>query len=385
MRVFKFLILSFHFLVLFARLLATDKTCRRKGNGAEFKSGAVLLLMLLAVPVNAAENTALPKQLQANDVTSPEQALVADNPATSSTVEVKDLSQSAANGDIEKLKKLYTRKGADTCLKCHDQDYAYPVLDIFYSKHGNRNDPRTPMAQLQCETCHGPGRAHATEPNVGQQRAPILSFSERSSFSVEQQNAPCLRCHQNAMANWQTSTHQRQQLRCTSCHQIHAKKDPILQVKTQANTCYQCHLQQRSEFQRMSSHPLGRDGMSCTSCHNPHGSLNPHLLRKSTVNNLCYVCHAEKRGPFLWLHAPVQEDCTICHEQHGAAQATLLKQRPPFLCQSCHSMAGHPSLSFSGSDNSASFSGSFLLGKSCLNCHFQIHGSNHPAGVKFMR
>jgi hypothetical protein len=26
-----------------------------------------------------------------------------------------------------------------------------------------------------------------------------------------------------------------------------------------------------------------------------------------------------------------------------------------------------------------------LLAKSCLNCHSQVHGSNHPSGVKFMR
>ena len=27
----------------------------------------------------------------------------------------------------------------------------------------------------------------------------------------------------------------------------------------------------------------------------------------------------------------------------------------------------------------------FLLGSSCLNCHSQVHGSNHPSGVKLMR
>ena len=59
---------------------------------------------------------------------------------------------------------LYSRKGADTCLKCHDEDYKYPIYPVFFSKHGDRNDKRTPMAQLQCESCHGPGRAHATEP-----------------------------------------------------------------------------------------------------------------------------------------------------------------------------------------------------------------------------
>jgi len=315
--------------------------------------------------------------------------LQAEPSAAITSVPVPQATATAATaaGDdaVEEIKKKYSRKGADTCLKCHDEDYAYSVMDIFATKHGNRNDPRAPMAQLECETCHGPGRAHAGEPKVGQQRAPILSFSDRSTYSIEQQNAPCLRCHANAVANWQSSVHDRQRLRCTSCHRIHAKKDPVITVKNQATVCYQCHAQQRSEFQRLSAHPVGFADMRCASCHNPHGSLNPTLLRANTINGLCYGCHAEKRGPFLWLHAPVQEDCGICHEKHGSAQASLLKQRPPFLCQSCHSMAGHPSISFSGSDTPAGFNGSFVMAKSCLNCHFQIHGSNHPSGVKFMR
>jgi len=295
------------------------------------------------------------------------------------------LTDASGTGEIEELKKLYTRKGADTCLKCHDEDYAYSVSDIFYSKHGNRSDPRSPMARLECETCHGPGRAHASEPRVGEKRAPIVGFSDHSANSVAQQNAPCLHCHTNALPNWQSSVHERQNIRCTSCHRIHAKKDPVLQAKSQAAQCYQCHSQQRSEFLRLSAHPVGVADLRCASCHNPHGSLNPSLLRASTVNTLCYECHAEKRGPYLWLHAPVQENCKICHEQHGSAQASLLKQRPPFLCQSCHSMSGHPSTNYSGADVSDSFAGNFVMAKACLNCHFQIHGSNHPSGAKFMR
>jgi len=289
------------------------------------------------------------------------------------------------SNEVVALKQKYTRKGADTCLKCHDEDYAYPVMDIFYSKHGNRNDPRSPMAQLQCETCHGPGRAHAAEPRVGQKRAAIVSFSEHAPFSVAQQNAPCLQCHKDAIPQWPSSRHQRQSVRCASCHQIHAKKDPVLRAQSQAQRCYACHAQQQAEMHRLSAHPVGRGNLRCGSCHDPHGSMNASLLRESSVNTLCYTCHAEKRGPFLWLHAPVQENCLICHEQHGASQANLLKQRAPFLCQSCHSTSPHPSFRYSGNDVTAGFRSNFVMGKACLNCHSQIHGSNHPSGVRFMR
>jgi len=46
--------------------------------------------------------------------------------------------------------------------------------------------------------------------------------------------------------------------------------------------------------------------------------------------------HAERRGPFLWSHQPVQEDCTTCHTPHGSNNPALLKARTPWLCQQCH-------------------------------------------------
>lgn len=282
--------------------------------------------------------------------------------------------------------KEYSRKGADTCLKCHDEDYRYPVLPIFFSKHGNRHDSRTPMAQLQCESCHGPGRAHAREPNVGFQRAPIISFGRKAWPGQEQQNAQCLQCHEGGKRmRWVGSVHDKQQLLCVDCHKMHARVDPVLSSRNQAERCYVCHKKQRAEFARASVHPVRYGKMLCSDCHNPHGSFSASLLKTDTKNNTCYRCHAEKRGPFLWAHAPVQEDCTLCHEQHGSINAPLLKKRPPLLCQQCHSMAGHPSFALTGSDLSSAANSAYLLGKSCLNCHFQVHGSNHPSGVKLMR
>ena len=282
--------------------------------------------------------------------------------------------------------KEYSRKGADTCLKCHDEDYKYPVLPIFFSKHGNRNDPRTPMAQLQCESCHGPGRAHAQEPKVGYERAPIISFGRNAWASPERQNGQCLQCHKgdNRM-RWVGSAHDKQDMLCVDCHKMHARQDPILSQRNQAERCYTCHKKQRAEFARASVHPVRYGKMQCSDCHNPHGSFSDSLLKTGTKNSTCYRCHAEKRGPFLWAHAPVQEDCGLCHEHHGSINTPLLKKRPPLLCQQCHSMAGHPSFALDGSDISNPASSTYLLGKSCLNCHFQVHGSNHPSGVKLMR
>lgn len=280
---------------------------------------------------------------------------------------------------------LYTRKGADTCLKCHDEDYKYPIFPIFFSKHGDINDKRTPMGQLQCESCHGPGRAHATEPRVGFKRAKIISFGVNGSVSPAEQNRQCTQCHSdNKHLAWNGSAHEAQNILCVDCHTLHAHKDPILDKTQQARTCYTCHKKQRAEFARNSAHPVRQGKMVCSQCHNPHGSLADGLLKTSTRNETCYRCHAEKRGPFLWTHAPVAEDCGVCHEFHGSMHAPLLKKRPPLLCQQCHT-AGHANIARDESGLASAAPSPFLLAKSCLNCHSQIHGSNHPSGVKFMR
>ena len=125
--------------------------------------------------------------------------------------------------------------------------------------------------------------------------------------------------------------------------------------------------------------------MACTDCHNPHGSAGPTLLVKNTVNDTCYECHTEKRGPFLWEHQPVSEDCMNCHEPHGTSQSAMLRVRKPFLCNMCHSEARHPSTLRSGLEAPPLGASEYLLGRSCTNCHTQIHGSNHPSGTGLTR
>ena len=92
--------------------------------------------------------------------------------------------------------------------------------------------------------------------------------------------------------------------RCTSA------KDPVLTKATQPEVCFACHKEQRAQTHRVSTHPIDAGKMACSDCHNPHGSTGPKLLVKNNVNETCYTCHAEKRGPFLWEHGPVIDDCT---------------------------------------------------------------------------
>ncbi len=267
----------------------------------------------------------------------------------------------------------YSPKGADTCLMCHKKNAK--VMEIFQGVHGAKTG-KSPMAGLQCEACHGPLGNH----NRGG-KEPMIDFGASASATAEAQNSVCLSCHQDTQRqSWHASVHNLEGMSCASCHQIHTAKDPILQPNGQNTVCTNCHTQQKMEINERSSHPLKSNEMQCSDCHNPHGSQTEAALNKKTLNDTCYSCHAEKRGPKLWEHAPVTDSCDNCHSPHGSVNNSLLKARAPLLCQQCHASNVHSSRPYGANGDSA-----FTAGGSCLNCHSQIHGSNHPQGKALQR
>jgi DmsE family decaheme c-type cytochrome len=327
----------------------------------------------------------------AGDTSATSNTMAPDSTATDSMA-----TSATAASDV---KPEYSKKGADTCLKCHDKDSEYPVFDIFQTKHAMQADSRTPFAGLQCEACHGPGvrgasfmeeakkaGAHVGKVRPGQKRPPILNFGPKSDEPVATQNGMCLKCHENnERTAWHGSKHEKADVACASCHTIHTPHDSVLDKKTQPEKCYDCHQKERADFFKTSNHPVRFGQLGCSDCHAVHGSSTPALLGRPTLNQTCYTCHADKRGPFIWEHAPASEDCTLCHTPHGSIHPALLKKRAPLLCQQCHSQAGHPSVSVTSNGLPGGNPSALLLSGSCTNCHSQVHGSNHPSGVKLMR
>jgi DmsE family decaheme c-type cytochrome len=280
----------------------------------------------------------------------------------------------------------YSELGADSCLPCHGEGSPKPATAIFSTKHASRIDPDAPFAQNQCETCHGPGEDHVAGQQRGENVLPVHSFGKGAATSAESQNMVCLSCHEDrGRLGWHGSRHETEDVTCASCHQIHRERDRVFESIEQQKTCFTCHEKRRSDTLKASSHPLRTGNMSCSDCHDPHNGNNEFLLQESSVNETCFGCHAEKQGPYLWEHAPAAEDCTLCHQPHGSNYSSLLKKRPPLLCQQCHSPAGHPGLAYTSDDIEDDFRNRFLLGRGCMNCHSQVHGSNHPSGSTLHR
>ena len=287
----------------------------------------------------------------------------------------------------------YADVTAEDCLDCHDESSEWPVLSILATPHAVKGDPRTPLASThECQTCHGRSKAHVESDAIVPPPPEIVFGDDRPPGP---QNEKCLSCHQGGeRMHWFGSVHEGENLACVSCHTIHAIEDPVLMLNInpmlfaregQASVCFRCHGEKRAEIQnRVSSHPLREGKIQCSDCHNPHGSIGPTILRRPTLNETCYQCHAEKRGPFLWEHAPVREDCGNCHKPHGSNHLVLLRGRVPQLCQECHLSVYHPSTAYTGPR--PPFAADFhVVEKGCLNCHSEVHVSNHPSGVRWTR
>jgi DmsE family decaheme c-type cytochrome len=271
--------------------------------------------------------------------------------------------------------------GAEVCQECHKE-----VFQAFGQTRMGRlflHHPRDAREKMACENCHGPAAEHADaggKKHVGG----LISFTRGDPTPVPQRNAMCLQCHERASRLlWQGSAHEARDVACTSCHAVKRNETPRHQLarSSEIETCGQCHTRQRAQQMRLSRHPVAEGKMTCSSCHDPHGTVTPALLRETSVNETCYRCHAEKRGPFLWEHAPVVESCTSCHQPHGSNHEAMLTVAKPRLCQQCHVEVAHPTRPY-GTDPASQ---KFVRGRSCSTCHVNIHGSNHPNGASFTR
>jgi DmsE family decaheme c-type cytochrome len=268
--------------------------------------------------------------------------------------------------------------GSAACIKCHtDQG------DTFMkTPHGQAKNSRTPESAQGCETCHGPGKAHTDD-----QTQPIRTFSKKAP---DEMNQVCLTCHNRGEhAGWEGSKHEQRGLACGTCHSVHSFKSPTHQLikPTQTAVCATCHRLQVTKTERAVAHMPVREGkLQCSSCHSPHGSISnvKSLKTGSSVVEMCTTCHAEMRAPMLWEHAPVKENCATCHDPHGSSNDRMLVVRMPMLCQRCHSPARHPSTIYDNNAITVNKSNR-MFGRSCVNCHSNIHGSNHPSGQFFMR
>ena len=255
-----------------------------------------------------------------------------------------------------------TYVGSEECAICHDDVFEYYRKTI----HSKVRSFELAGRAGGCEGCHGPGSAHIASKGKIEQ---IISFTR---LNPGESSAVCLACHGNdTLINWTGNQHALNEVGCNECHKSHKITEAKMLYKGDPALCYDCHQQMKVLAEFPSHHPVREGKMKCSACHSAHGREDDGL-RAVTVNDLCYECHADKQGPFLYEHPPVEEDCDLCHDVHGTIANNLLRQNEPFLCLRCH--RGHK-----GFDGTGSHPTLTSMMTSCTQCHSQVHGSDVPS------
>lgn len=282
--------------------------------------------------------------------------------------------------------------------------------------------PAGPFVVTGCEACHGPGKAHM-DAEVAAAGDPAKTLAgTKLIFKFDgnpKENADrCLACHDSGkpQAGFGHSMHMAAGVACQDCHSPHlvdatkaiagpgTNPGPVQPASAQARMfevpqlaketrwlnssllkepqpgiCFSCHQTVQGQFALPEHHRVPEGFMKCTDCHNPHGSSNHFNLTKSNWET-CVKCHVEKRGPFVFEHAPVKaEGCVDCHTPHGSVNNFLLKRREQrLLCLQCHSVF-HTTPEISGHRGAANVPhgrGGYQASGPCTRCHVAVHGSN---------
>jgi DmsE family decaheme c-type cytochrome len=270
--------------------------------------------------------------------------------------------------------------GSDTCKTCHADMPTKGFFERFEaSPHFVTTLETKKGPEWQgCEACHGPGAAHVAG---GGDVTKIFTFKNASTKEI---NARCMNCHASGTQHMNAinSIHTSNNVSCISCHSPHhSTTKEFLLTKAQPQLCYSCHLQQKAQFEMPFHHRVNERLIQCSDCHNPHGTVGAKQVRtSSTQDAVCFTCHTDKQGPFVFEHEPVKiEGCLSCHVPHGGANQHMLRvSNVNLLCLQCHTNSAMNAKT-GGAPGAPSFHSQETFFKSCTLCHIQIHGSNFDA------
>ena len=168
---------------------------------------------------------------------------------------------------IETLEGIF-QDGNTRCLTCHTVGH-----DPDIANGGFDEVPIGDLADVGCESCHGPGSEHN-----GDLAGIDVSFDANT----------CGTCHQDEhhpyIEEWSASAH------ATSLESAGG-------FVVQNQNCVKCHVSEAFvEFTKTGETPLIEDlksmnPINCQSCHDPHSATGKGQLRIASVDLVCGECH----------------------------------------------------------------------------------------------
>ncbi len=180
--------------------------------------------------------------------------------------------------------------GTEYCMACHTTGY-----DTDLANGGFDDNRVSDLHGVQCESCHGPGSAHA-----------LASSPDAADITVTVSEAVCQECHGSDhttfWADWAGSGH--------------GSVTSGYPGASSSSGCSKCH--SGNGFIDFASNGVASPGaytedvidINCVACHDPHSATNKHQIRKAdsvTLPNdavvtvgglglLCQNCHTGRRS-----------------------------------------------------------------------------------------
>ncbi|MBC7792144.1 MAG: hypothetical protein H7Z43_00420 [Clostridia bacterium] len=209
----------------------------------------------------------------------------------------------------------------------------------------------------------------------------------------------CTQCHATITSGFHDATHARlsassadaKMIGCEACHgpgsthvQSGGLTGTIVNPRSSPEACFQCHLDKRGEFNLPHGHRVLDGKMSCIDCHDPHKgeTVMGSGTQLASMNETCLKCHSAQRGPFVFEHEAVREGCVTCHNPHGSVNPKMLKARNAALCLQCHfqQQTSAGSLLIGGVDHRP-----FVARGTCWSagCHEAVHGSHANSSLRY--
>jgi DmsE family decaheme c-type cytochrome len=258
--------------------------------------------------------------------------------------------------------------GSQTCKECHEEEFKTYDRSPHWK---TERDTHAGKSGQGCESCHGAGKAHAEE------GAKLETLTRFDKLDARKASEKCLECHEfnESHSNFLRAEHVKNNVGCVDCHSEHKPTiEKALLKENQPKLCYTCHLEVRADFAKPFHHRVNEGLILCSNCHNPHGGFLTRQLRSTAAQDqVCYNCHTEKAGPFVFEHLPAKtEGCVTCHTPHGSTNPRLLtRANVNVLCLECHTLSID-----SLAPAAPSFHNQAVKYQACTMCHTQIHGSN---------
>ena len=210
--------------------------------------------------------------------------------------------------------------GPDTCAECHEAEAKYFRMSDHASVSLKVTDEDVESGVAEsCETCHGPGSLH------------VEGMGDKSKI-----------------------------------------------IRSDVQTaCFSCHLNVKAKFQLQHRHPVLEGRMSCTDCHDLHGkdvrATGGAMLLG--MDDKCFKCHKEQKGPFVFEHDAMRDGCQSCHSPHGSINDKLLVAGQSTTCLRCHwETAFNTGTGGLGNIEHGDFA--IGQGEECIDHHRAPHGSN---------